>query len=115
MTRFSRTSLALAALAGLSLPAFANDGAAGQTGTLSPELSPPVLLEADGKPIDTEVGHAAPFYGDFDGDKVPDLLVGQFGGGKLKVYRNEGTAAAPVFKNMTWFKAGADLGVVPAG
>ena len=35
------------------------------------ELAAPVRIEAAGKPIDTAVGHAAPFVGDFDGDKVP--------------------------------------------
>ena len=47
---------------------------------------PPVRLEAAGKPIDTEVGHAAPLVYDFDGDGVQDLLVGQFGGGVLWIY-----------------------------
>lgn len=58
---------------------------------LSRELAPPVRLEAAGKVIDTDVGHAAPFVGDFDGDGVKDLLVGQFGDGVLWIYRNEGT------------------------
>src|SRR5437016_5228905 len=42
------------------------------------ELLPPVRLEAAGKPIDTDVGHAAPFVCDIDGDGKLDLLVGQF-------------------------------------
>ncbi|HET6164471.1 MAG TPA: hypothetical protein VFG37_12440, partial [Planctomycetota bacterium] len=42
-------------------------------------LLPPVRIEAGGAPIDTEIGHAAPFVGDFDEDGVNDLLVGQFG------------------------------------
>jgi hypothetical protein len=82
----------------------------------SPDLAPPVRIEAAGKPIETgSVGHAAPFVGDFDGDGKPDLLVGQFEGGLLTVYRNEGTAAAPRFAAGQQFKAGAELGVVPAG
>ena len=59
-------------LALLGLAPAPDDGAAG-------EFAPPVRVEAAGKPIDTEVGHAAPFVGDFDGDGVDDLLVGQFG------------------------------------
>src|SRR5918911_2470934 len=59
------------------------------------ELEAPVRLHAAGKPIDTAVGHAAPFVGDFDGDGVKDLLVGQFGDGILWVYRNEGTNDRP--------------------
>ena len=83
---------------------------------LSPELSPPVRVEAAGKPIESgSVGHAAPFVGDFDGDGKPDLLVGQFAGGQLNVYRNGGTAAQPQLAAEQPFKAGAELGVVPAG
>jgi hypothetical protein len=55
------------------------DGADGP----SRELAAPVRIEAAGRPIDTAVGHAAPFVGDFDGDTVGDLLVGQFGDGIL--------------------------------
>jgi hypothetical protein len=57
------------------------------------ELLPPVRLQAAGKPIDTAVGHAAPFVGDFDGDRINDLLVGQFGEGLLWIYRNAGSKA----------------------
>ena len=39
------------------------------------ELAAPGRLEAGGKPIDTDVGHAAPFVGDFDGDGVHDLSL----------------------------------------
>src|SRR5215470_3425947 len=57
---------------------------------LSPELKPGVRLEADGKPIDTNIGHAAPHLADIDGDGKLDLLVGQFGDGILWIYRNIG-------------------------
>ena len=81
----------------------------------SPELAPPVRLEAAGKPIDTEVGHAAPFVSDFDGDGVQDLLVGQFGGGILWIYRNEGTNASPRLAAGVKFKDGKEDGRVPTG
>src|SRR5438045_5302871 len=82
---------------------------------LAPELSPPVRIEAAGKPIDTVIGHAAPFVGDFDGDGVPDLLVGQFGNGELLIYHNEGSAKQPKLAAGQKFMAGANTGVVPAG
>ena len=79
------------------------------------ELLPPVRLEAAGKPIDTQIGHAAPFVGDFDGDGVRDLLVGQFGDGILWVYRNEGTNDRPKLAAGVKFKDGAKDGRVPTG
>jgi len=81
---------------------------------LSPS-PPPVRLEAGGAPIDTEVGHAAPFVGDFDEDGVNDLLVGQFGGGVLWICRNEGTNAAPRLAKPVKFKDGKPEGTVPTG
>ena len=81
----------------------------------SQEFLPPVRLEAAGKPIDTEVGHAAPFVVDFDGDGVKDLLVGQFGGGVLWIYRNIGTNDQPKFAAGVKFKDGKNDGIVPTG
>ena len=65
--------------------------------------------------IDVEVGHAAPLMTDFDGDGIPDLLVGQFGEGKLRIYRNVGTANVPRFEGFTWFKTGEQEAQVPSG
>jgi hypothetical protein len=82
---------------------------------LGDNLAPPVRIEAAGKPIDTEVGHAAPFVYDFNGDGVKDLLVGQFGGGILTIYRNEGTNAQPKLTAGVRFQAGGKDGTVPSG
>jgi hypothetical protein len=79
------------------------------------DLAPPVKLQADGKPIDVDVGHAAPCVADFAGDGTLHLLVGQFGEGKLRVYRNAGSAAEPRFDKFTWFLDGQAGGQVPAG
>jgi hypothetical protein len=81
----------------------------------SRELAPPVRLMAAGKPIDTNIGHAAPFVGDFDGDGVRDLLVGQFGEGILWIYRNEGTNSSPKLAAGAKFKDGHKDGRVPTG
>ena len=70
----------------------------------------PQRLQVAGEDIDTDVGHAGPFVGDFDGDGKRDLLVGQFGGGILWIYRNTGTEAEPVFARRRKFE-----GTVPTG
>ncbi len=100
-------SLLTLALLGLAPPG-ADDPAA--------ELMPPVRIAAAGQPIDTPtIGHAAPFVGDFDGDGVPDLLVGQMTEGLLWIYRNEGTNAQPKLAAGVKFKEGTDDGRVPTG
>ena len=82
---------------------------------LAPELSPPVRIEAAGKPIDTDIGHAAPFVGDFDGDGIPDLLVGQFGEGKLFIFHNTAVTGPMKLSAGRVFKDGAETGRVPTG
>ena len=105
-------TILLAALASTTQPNVANSA---DNAGLDAELSPPVRIEAAGKPIDTDTGHAAPFVADFDGDGVPDLLVGQFGNGQLLIFHNDGSAAAPRFAKAQLFKDGADTGRVPSG
>ncbi len=82
---------------------------------VSDELAEPVRIEAAGKPIDTEIGHASPCVCDFDGNGTQDLLVGQFGGGALWVYLNEGTNTEPSLAAGIKFKEGGDDGRVPSG
>jgi hypothetical protein len=79
------------------------------------QFAPPVRLEAAGKPIDTDVGHAAPLVVDFDGDGTNDLLVGQFGEGILWFYKNIGTNAHPRYAAGVKFKEGKPDGRVPTG
>jgi hypothetical protein len=81
----------------------------------SDSFAPPFRVQDAHGFIDVDVGHAAPLMVDFDGDGVPDLLVGQFGEGKLRVYKNVGTAKAPRFDGFTWFKAGVQEGRIPSG
>lgn len=98
-------------------------------------LAAPVrIMAADGL-IDVTTGHAAPLVMDFDGDGLKDLLVGEFGTGrfpaarlpealrkergssfsegKLRIYRNEGTAEAPSYKNFEYLRAGKEFASIP--
>jgi hypothetical protein len=99
-----RRSVAALAVALLATPALAG-----------PELGPPVRVHAGAEPIDTQVGHAAPFLHDMDGDGLRDLLVGQMGQGLMRVYRNTGTATAPAFAAGEVFQADGKDGTVEAG
>ncbi len=70
----------------------------------------PFRVKAGESWIDVEVGHAAPLWYDWDGDGLEDLLVGQFGEGKLRIYRNVGKKGAPAFRDFTLFP-----GKIPSG
>ena len=99
-----------------TLPLLAGFAALGFTfNTVASELLPPFRVEAKGAPIDVDIGHAAPWITDFDGDGIADLLVGQFGEGKLRIYRNKGTKTEPKFDSFAWFQAGGSDGKVPSG
>ena len=78
-------------------------------------LTEPVALKVGEAKINAEVGHAAPFVCDWDGDGRQDLLVGQMGRGHLRIYRNAGTAGAPTFDSFELFKVGESEGTVPTG
>jgi hypothetical protein len=78
------------------------------------DFARPVRLEAGGKAIDTDIGHAAPYVYDWDGDGKRDLLVGQFGGGKLRIHLNTGTNDAPVFAEHSWFEVDGKVVTTPA-
>lgn len=79
------------------------------------DFTPPTRIEVDGKPINVQVGHAAPFRHDLDGDGAFDLLVGQFGQGKLLWFRNTGSNAEPRFAAGVFVKAGNGDAMIPAG
>jgi hypothetical protein len=78
-------------------------------------LAPPVRLAVDGEPIDVQTGRAAPWVCDWDGDGRNDLLVGQFGGGKLRIFPNVATAGEPSLGTPIAFLAGGAEGTIPSG
>jgi hypothetical protein len=102
--------ICIAAVLALAGALAADDGA-----TTPGPLGAPVRIEAAGKPVDVDVGHADPYVCDWNGDGLPDLLVGQFGSGKLRIYLNEGTRKEPKLGEPRWFKAGGADGTVPSG
>jgi hypothetical protein len=81
----------------------------------SPDLMKPFRVEAGGHPVDVDTGHAAPLFVDLDSDGKQDLLVGQFDGGKLRIYENQGERGAPRFQRHAWFEANKEIASVPTG
>jgi len=72
------------------------------------------VLLADGTPLEVgEDGHAAPVYHDFDGDGVPDLVVGEYQDGACRIYRNHGTETRPEFRDFEFLQAGGRKASVP--
>jgi hypothetical protein len=94
-------------------------------------FAPPFAATADGTAIDwpaagekqTGFANSFPWFGDFDGDGKPDLLVGQSRGdrklngpgGRLRVYRNTGKVGKPLFGKPTWFDEAVPTGRIPDG
>ena len=77
----------------------------------TPRFGAPVRLEAAGKLIKVErPGYASPCWADVDGDGKEDLVVGQFSGGKMKVYKNLGDGKLAEGK---WLEAGGEIAEVP--
>jgi hypothetical protein len=74
-----------------------------------------VRLEADGKAIDVDIGHLVPCVTDWNGDGKKDLIVGQFSGGRIRLYLNQGTDSKPVFKGFEYLEAGGAEIRLPAG
>lgn len=84
--------------------------------TLAPvTLAEPFLALSAGKPIQLNVGHSAPILADYDRDGRPDLLVGEFGDGGIRFYRNVGTVQAPKFDRYTMLAAAGKPISVEAG
>jgi hypothetical protein len=80
------------------------------------DLLPPIQIQVGEKALDIErEGHAAPFIGDFYEDGGMCMLVGQYDGGRLRIYRNAGTRTKPRFDSYTWFEADGKIASVPVG
>jgi hypothetical protein len=67
------------------------------------EFESPVRLKAGGKFIRVESpGYACPMWADVDGDGKPELVVGQFAQGKMRMYKHLGKLK---FSDGEWLKA----------
>ena len=59
----------------------------------SVEFAAPVRMKGGAEPVRVEPpGYASPCWADIDGDGKKDLLVGQFNGGKIRIFKNRGDA-----------------------
>ncbi len=74
-----------------------------------------VRLEANGEVIDVEIGHLVPCVTDWNRDGKKDLIAGQFSGGRIRLYVNQGTDSAPLFKDFSYLPAGGEEIRLPAG
>ena len=88
----------------------------------TPEPSPtgytfaaPVRLEAAGEVIKVdEPGFACPTMADVDGDGAEDLVVGQFAGGAMQIFRNIASAGqTPQFAAGEWIQVAGEKATVP--
>jgi hypothetical protein len=76
-----------------------------------PPFTAPVRLTAGDELVRVEApGWAAPCWADMDRDGKKDLVVGQFKGGKMKVYRSLGGGKLAPGE---WLMAGGDVAEVP--
>jgi hypothetical protein len=77
----------------------------------SAEFARPVRLKADGVAVRVDSpGYAAPCWADIHGDGKKHLLVGQFSGGKIRVFKNLGAGDLATGK---WLKAAGKVAEVP--
>lgn len=78
---------------------------------IAAEFERPVRLKGGTEFVRVErPGYAAPCLADIDGDGKPDLLVGQFAKGKIRVYKGLGDGK---FAAGDWLKAEGAVAEVP--
>ena len=80
-----------------------------------PDLQKGVKIQADGEDIDIEVGHLVPWTMDWNGDGRKDLILGQFNEGRIQLYLNHGTDAAPLLRDSGLVEAGGRPSRLDAG
>lgn len=84
-------------------------------GAAGAEFQEGIPLKAGGEVIDVTQGHLMPTVMDWNDDGKKDLVVGQFKGGRIRLYLNEGSDAAPAFGASKFLEAGGAEIRLPAG
>jgi hypothetical protein len=75
------------------------------------EFENPVRMEGGGVAVRVESpGYAAPCWADVDGDGKKDLLVGQFNGGTIQIFKNLGDGKLAAAE---WLRADGVVAEVP--
>jgi hypothetical protein len=87
---------------------------AGSVAASLPLLSSPELLMCGAEPLRVDF-HSSPFFGDWDGDGLGDLMVGQFQDGMIALYINTGTAQQPQYDSQSWLVADGEPIMLPYG
>ncbi len=108
-------SCVVAATLALMLTVIAGCKKSEPASTSETRLAKGVKLEAAGKPINGELGHLVPRACDWNNDGKKDLIVGQFGEGAIRLYLNQGTDAAPVFREPSLLQDGGKPNRLDAG
>ena len=107
---------AVLALIGVFIAARIHEGFTIAEVRTSPDLFPPVRLEADGEPINigklSSAAHAGPWIADVDGDGDRDLVVGGFPG-YFWLFENRGTEENPVYTGKGNLQAGGEDAETP--
>jgi hypothetical protein len=76
-----------------------------------PQFEPPVRMRAGDSFVQVEApGFACPCWHDVDNDGKKDLVVGQFAGGKMKVWKNLGGGKLAAGE---WLQADGAIAEVP--
>jgi hypothetical protein len=82
---------------------------AGAASSYSPVYVVKLSLECAGVPIDVGT-YGSPCFQDWNADGLPDLIVGQYDDGKIRIYINEGSPGTLIFNSWTYMQAdGTDI------